>query len=279
MKIDLEQLWSQSQTVLTEFGINLIAALAIFVIGRWVVKAITNGITRLMKRNDVDPTLQTFIGNLLYAILLIVVILAAIGKLGVQTASLIAVLGAAGLAIGLALQGSLANFAAGVLIIFFRPYRVGDYIEAAGVAGSVEQLQIFTTILRTPDNKRVIVPNSKITDGVITNYSANDTRRLDLVIGVSYSDDLDKVRSVLESVLAEDERVLEEPAPVIEVGELGDSSVNFYVRPWVKTPDYWPLAFALRKTIKQRFDAEDISIPFPQRDLHVYRMPAENSGD
>ena len=195
-----------------------------------------------------------------------------ITALGVQTASIIALLGAAGLAVGLALQGSLSNFAAGVLIILFKPYKVGDYIEAGGVGGSVESLQIFTTVLITPDNKRVVVPNSQVTDGVITNYSANDTRRLDLVAGVSYSDDLDKVRAVLEGIIDDSEYVLDAPAPTIAVNELADSSVNFVVRPWVKTTDYWAAHFTLTETIKKRFDAEGISIPFPQTDVHVHQV-------
>jgi small conductance mechanosensitive channel len=271
LNIDFEKLASQAQALALEFGVNLIAALAIFIIGRWVAKAVRGGLRKGMEKAKVDPTLHSFIGNLVYVGLLLIVILAAVSKLGVQTASFIAVLGAAGLAVGLALQGSLANFASGVLIIFFRPYKVGDYIEAGGVAGSVTALQIFNTVLTTPDNRRVVVPNSQITGDAITNYSANDTRRIDLVIGVSYSDDLGKTADTLKAILDAEPRVLAEPAPTIAVSELGDSSVNFVVRPWVKTSEYWPTRFDLMRTIKERFDAEDISFPFPQRDVHLFQ--------
>jgi small conductance mechanosensitive channel len=189
--------------------------------------------------------------------------------------SLIALLGAAGLAVGLALQGSLSNFAAGVLIVLFRPYKVGDWIEGGGVSGAVEEVQILTTVLKTGDNKRVIIPNSQIMGTTITNYSANETRRVDLVVGVSYGDDLDKVRTELEGLVAADERVLKDPAVTIAVSELADSSVNFVLRPWVKTADYWGVYFDLTEAIKKRFDEVGISIPFPQRDVHIHSVPAE----
>lgn len=270
MEIDLKQLWSDTQTLAMDFGIDIIAAIAIFVIGRWIIKVLTGGLRRLMERAEVEPTLVTFLVNITRIILLIFVVLAAISQLGVQTTSVIAVLGAAGLAVGLALQGSLSNFAAGVLIIVFRPYKVGDYIEAAGVGGTVEALQIFNTVLRTPDNKRVIVPNSQITDGVITNYSANDTRRVDMEFGIGYGDDIDKAREVIQSVVDADERILKDPAVQIAVKALADSSVNFVVRPWVSTSDYWGVYFDVTERVKKRFDEEGISIPFPQRDVHIY---------
>ena len=190
------------------------------------------------------------------------------------SAQFVAVVGAAGLAVGLALQGSLSNFAAGVLIVLFRPYKVGDYVEAAGISGTIEQVQILTTILKTPDNKQIIVPNGQIMDSIITNYSANDRRRVDLVVGVSYEDDLDKVRKTLEELVAADERILDDPAVTIAVSELADSSVNFIVRPWVKTADYWGVHFDLTEAIKKRFDQEGISFPFPQQDVHLYQAPA-----
>ena len=270
MQIDLNQLWTTAQGIATEFGVKIVAAIAIFVIGRWIVSLLTRGMRRLMERADLEPTLVTFLSNITRILLLVFVVLAAISQLGIQTASIIAVLGAAGLAVGLALQGSLANFAAGVLIIVFRPYRVGDYVEAAGVGGTVEQVQIFTTVLRTPDNKRVIVPNSQITDGVITNYSANDTRRVDLVFGIGYGDDIDKARDIIRGVLEADERVLKDPAPQVAVKELADSSVNFVTRPWVATADYWAVYFDVTEKVKKRFDEECVSIPFPQRDVHIY---------
>ncbi len=204
-------------------------------------------------------------------ILMVVVVIAAVGALGVQTTSFIAILGAAGLAVGLALQGSLSNFASGVLIIIFRPYKVGDWIEGAGISGAVVDVQILTTILKTGDNKQIIVPNSQIMDSIITNYSANDTRRVDMVVGVSYADDVDKVRAALEDLITAEERILDDPAPTIAVSELADSSVNFVVRPWVKTADYWGVKFDLTEAIKKRFDQDGISIPFPQRDVHLYK--------
>jgi small conductance mechanosensitive channel len=270
MEIDLEQLATKAQTLATEFGVDLIAAIAIFIIGRWIANLVTKAIRRLMERADVEPTLVKFLTNIIRTLLLVFVILAAISQLGVQTTSLIAVLGAAGLAVGLALQGSLSNFAAGVLIIIFRPYKVGDYIEAAGTAGTVDEVQIFTTVLKTPDNKKIIVPNSQITGDTITNYSAHDTRRVDFTFGIGYGDDIDKAKKIIEDVLTSDERVLKDPAPQIVVSELADSSVNIVARPWAAAADYWGLKFDVTETVKKRFDAEGVSIPFPQRDVHVY---------
>jgi len=201
---------------------------------------------------------------------LVFVVLAALGQLGIQTTSFIAVIGAAGLAIGLALQGSLSNFAAGFLMIIFRPFKVGDFIEGAGVAGTVEKIQIFTTQLKTPDNKTIIIPNAKLSGDNIVNFSAKGTRRVDMVFGIGYGDDMDKARKIITDVIDNDPRVLKDPPPKIAVLTLGDSSVDFAVRPWVKVPDYWDLWFDVTETIKKRFDAEGVSIPFPQRDVHVY---------
>jgi small conductance mechanosensitive channel len=257
------------------FMIHLLTAGLIFLIGRWVAKMLTNMVRRMLRRTDMEDTLEKFLCNLLYAVLLTVVVIAAINQLGVQTTSLLAILGAAGLAVGLALQGSLSNFAAGVLIVAFRPYKVGDFIEGGGVAGTVEEVQIFTTVLKSPDNKKIIIPNSQIMISEITNYSANETRRVDLVIGCGYDDDLDKVRQILNDIIGADDRVLEEPAPMIAVSELGDSSVNFVVRPWVKSADYWGVHCDLTEQVKKRFDQEGISIPYPQRDVHVYKHSAD----
>jgi small conductance mechanosensitive channel len=254
-----------------DLGIKVATALAIFLLGKFVIRLLVGAISKMMSKQGVDKTLETFICNLVRTALMVVVVIAAIGALGVETTSFIAIFGAAGLAVGLALQGSLSNFASGVLIVLFRPYRVGDFVEAAGIAGSVEQVQILTTILKTGDNKQIIVPNSQIMDSIITNYSANDTRRVDMVVGVSYEDDLDKVRKTIEELLAADERVLDEPAPLIAVSELADSSVNFVVRPWVKSGDYWGVKFEMTEAIKKRFDKEGISFPYPQQDVHVYK--------
>jgi len=229
-----------------------------------------NVIQKMMAKRNVETTIASFICNMSYVVLMTIVIIASLNQFGIQTASLIAIVGAAGLAIGLALQGSLANFAAGFLMLVFRPFKTGDYIEGAGTQGTVEEIHIFTTQLKTPDNKTVIIPNAKLMGDNIINYSAKDKRRVDLVIGVSYSDNLQKVRQVLEDVLSKDNRVLKDPAPTIAVMELGDNSVNFAVRPWAKTDDYWNVYFDLTEDIKKRFDAESISIPFPQRDVHLF---------
>jgi small conductance mechanosensitive channel len=272
---DLGFSWEEAvvfmKTSLLEFGVNLLTAIVIFYVGRLGVRLITRGINKVMVSQEVDKTLISFVTNLVSMILLVIVVIAAVGALGVQTTSFIAILGAAGLAVGLALQGSLSNFASGVLIIIFRPYKVGDWIEGAGISGAVEDVQILTTILKTGDNKQIIVPNSQIMGGIITNYSANDRRRVDMVVGVSYDDDLDKTRSVLEELIAAEERILKDPAHTIAVSELGDSSVNFVVRPWVQTSDYWGVKFDLTEAIKKRFDQEGISFPFPQQDVHLYK--------
>lgn len=254
-----------------DLGIKIATALAIFLVGKFVVRLVVSAIAKLMQKQEVDKTLETFICNLVRTALMVVVVIAAIGAIGIETTSFIAIFGAAGLAVGLALQGSLSNFASGVLIVLFRPYRVGDWIEAAGISGSVEQVQILTTILKTGDNKQIIVPNSQIMDSIITNYSANDTRRVDMVVGVSYSDDIDKVRETIMELIAADDRILAEPAPRIAVSQLADSSVNFIVRPWVKTSEYWDVLFDLTEAVKKRFDKEGISIPFPQQDVHLYK--------
>ncbi len=270
-----EEVWTMVQTTGVDFGINLVTAIVIFFVGKWVVNLIVSGLMKGMEKGDLDVTLRRFIANLARMLLMLFVIIAAINQLGVQTASLIALLGAAGLAVGLALQGSLSNFAAGVLIVLFRPYKVGDWIEGGGISGAVEEVQILTTVLKTGDNKRVIIPNSQIMGTTITNYSANETRRVDLVVGVSYDDDLDKVRKELQDLVAADDRILDDPAVTIAVSELADSSVNFVVRPWVKTADYWGVYFDLTEAIKKRFDEVGISIPFPQQDVHIHKVAAD----
>jgi small conductance mechanosensitive channel len=256
---------------IVNYGLNFIGALLIFFIGKIVVGYIRKFLEKLLKKSKTDPTLVSFISNLAYVGLLVVVIIATLNKLGVQTTSLVAVIGAAGLAVGLALQGSLSNFAAGVLLIIQKPFQVGDYIQGAGTSGTVEHISIFSTQLKTPDNRKVVAPNSKLINDNITNFTANETRRLDMVVGVSYSDDLDKVKKTLWQILEEDERILEEPKPTVGVTELADSSINFVVRPWVKTSDYWALHYDLHEKVKKRFDQENISIPFPQQDIHLHQ--------
>jgi small conductance mechanosensitive channel len=268
--MDVEKILEKVWELVTIYGLKVLAALAVFIVGRWIARLLRKLTQRVLTSKNVDPTIVSFVVSLTYIALLTFVILAALGQLGIQTTSFIAILGAAGLAIGLALQGSLANFAAGFLMIIFRPFKVGDLIEAAGVLGVVEEIQVFTTIMKTADNKVIIIPNAKLTADNIINYSAKDTRRVDLVCGIGYGDDIDKAKKAITDVLAGDERILKDPSPTIGVVELGDSSVNFAVRPWVKTADYWDVYFDTTESIKKRLDAEGISIPFPQRDVHLY---------
>ena len=254
----------------SSIGISLLMALAILIVGRQLVKLILRLITVALEKSKVEDTVRIFVTNLLNTLLMILVFIAAINQLGIETTSIIAVLGAAGLAIGLALQGSLSNFAAGILIVIYRPYKVGDYIEAGNHAGTVKDIQIFSTVLKTPDNKIVVVPNGSIMNGSIVNYSDQDTRRVDLIISCSYEDDIDKVRSVLEDILKKEKRILKDPKPQIAVAELADSSVNFIFRPWVKRTDYLPVYYSLLEEVKKRFDNEGISIPYPQSDVHIH---------
>lgn len=253
------------------YGPSLIGAALVLIIGWLVVRMLTGLVRRLMNRSGVDETLTGFTCNLAYIGLMALVVVSALGQLGVETTSFAAILAAAGLAIGFALQGSLSNFAAGVMLIIFRPFKAGDFVEAGGAAGIVEEVQVFATRIRTGDNKEVTVPNGAITGGTIVNYSAKDTRRVDLVFGIGYDDDLARAKGVLQRIVDADERILRDPAPTIAVGELADSSVNFIVRPWVKGPDYWAVYWDLTERIKLEFDAQDISIPFPQNDVHLHQ--------
>ncbi len=258
------------QEVGMEFGAKLIGALLVLIIGMWVAKGVKKGIVKVMQKREVDPTLVSFISSLAHVGLQVFVVIAALGVLDIPTASFVAVLGAAGLAVGLALQGSLANFASGVLMIIFKPIKVGDFIEAGGVVGSVVEIGIFTTLLKSPDNKKIIVPNAGVTGGNITNFNANGTRRIEIVAGISYDDDIDKAKAILNDIVNADVRILKDPAPQVAMSEMADSSVNFVVRPWVKPEDYWGVFFDTTETIKKKFDEADISIPYPQRDVHIY---------
>ena len=260
----------QFKELLAVYGLKVIAAIAIFLIGRAIAKMLKAGVAKTMQRGKSDPILISFTTNMLYAALLAFVIIAALGQIGIQTTSFIAILGAAGLAVGLALQGSLSNFAAGVLMIIFRPFKQGDFIEGAGVSGVVEEVHIFNTIMRTGDNKTVIIPNGGLMNGNIINYSTKPTRRIDLVIGIGYDDDLKKAKQLLSELMQTEPRILKNPEPTIGLLELGDSSVNFAVRPWVNSADYWGVHFDLLEAIKLRFDQEGISIPYPQQDLHLH---------
>lgn len=249
--------------------INILFAIAIVLIGRIVVKWVVKLVRKLMVRSDIDPILINFVSSIINAILLLFVFIAALDQLGVDTTSLVALIGAAGLAIGLSLQGSLQNFAAGVMLIVFRPFKIGDFVEAGGQAGVIEQISIFSTTMRSGDNKEIIVPNGQIYSGAITNYSAKETRRIDLVFGIGYDDDMLKAKEIMERILLSHELVLAEPAPAVAVAELADSSINFNVRPWVKSGDYWGVRSAIIEQVKLAFDEEGISIPYPQMDIHT----------
>ncbi|MDT8323476.1 MAG: mechanosensitive ion channel [Bacteroidota bacterium] len=268
----MQNIWTYLENAVRLYAVDIAIAIIIVVLGRLVVKMIGGFTGKLMVRKGVDDTLRKFAVSIITALLMAVVFIAALGQLGVETTSLVAIVGAAGLAIGLALQGSLSNFASGVMLIVFRPFRAGDYVEAGGVSGSVQEVSIFTTVLLTPDKKRVIVPNAQITSSPITNYSAEETRRIDFVFGIGYGDDLKKAKEVMTQVVTADDRVLKDPAPTIAVMELADSSVNFVVRPWVKTADYWDVYFDITERMKLRLDEEGISIPFPQRDVHLFQQ-------
>jgi len=260
------------------YGMKVVAALVIVVLGRWAAQMVCGLMEKVLKKQKIDQTIISFVGNLAYFSILTFVVIAALSKLGLQTTSFIAVLGAAGLAVGLALQGSLANFAAGVLMIVFRPFKGGDYIDGGGVSGLVDEINVFTTILKTPDNKKVIVPNATMMGGNIVNYSAFPTRRVDLTIGVSYGDNLKKVKKVLAELAAADRRVLPQPLPFVAVAALADSSVDLVMRLWTRTEDYWNLYFDMLEAIKLKFDEEGISIPFPQQDVHLFNpQPEEKS--
>lgn len=250
------------------WAINITMAIAIFIIGKMVVNVLTSILRKILQKSKMDEILVNFVASIIKTILLLFVVIAALDQLGVDTTSLIALLGAAGLAVGLALQNSLQNFAAGVMLIVFRPFKAGDFVEVAGTSGVVETISIFSSTMRTGDNKEVIIPNGSIYGGTITNYSARDTRRVDMVFGIGYDDDIKKTKQLLEKIVTSDERVMADPAPVIAVSELADSSVNFVVRPWVKTSDYWGVLWDITEQVKLQFDEAGISIPYPQMDVH-----------
>jgi small conductance mechanosensitive channel len=259
------------------YGLKIIGAIAIFVIGRIVIGIIAGFIRRVMKRSNADPTLIGFVYSLVKYALLIFVIISALGALGIPMTSFIAIIGAAGLAVGFALQGSLGNFAAGVMLIIFRPFKAGDFVEAGGSMGTVEKIAIFNTTLKTPDNKEVIIPNSNITGNNITNFSAKDTRRVDMVFGIGYEDDIKLTKDTLWELVNADKRILKEPAPTVAVSELADSSVNFVVRPWVNAADYWGVFFDFHEKVKLTFDQKGISIPYPQQDVHMHQVETKTA--
>jgi len=257
----------------------VVGAIVVLLVGMAVARLARRGLTAALRRRSVDATLIPFLGSMAYYLILAFVVVAVLGFFGVQVASLVAVLGAAAFAVGLALQGTLSNFAAGVMLLLFRPFRIGDYVDVGGTAGSVVEIGIFSTRLNTPDNVAVVVPNASIWGQTIKNYAANDTRRNDMVVGVSYGDDLGKAQATMLQVLRSDERVLKDPEPVVAVSELGDSSVNLVVRPWCKKEDYWTLRFDLTRRLKEELEAAGCSIPFPQRDVHLFREDGGKPGE
>lgn len=266
----MESLWLKMEEWVAFYGLKVIAALAIFIVGRWIAQAIQALTTRVMTKRKVDPTVVSFVGHLVYIALLTFVVIAALAQLGIQTTSFIAVIGAAGLAIGLALQGSLSNFAAGFLMILFKPFKAGDYIEGGGATGTVEKIEVFTTTLVTVDNKVIIVPNSKMMGDSIVNYSKKETRRVDLDFGVSYSDGIDRTRACLREVVDGDARILKDPPADIFVKELAENRIVFQVRAWVKGTDYWGVYFDVIEAVKKRFEDQGFSVPYPRTDVHLY---------
>jgi small conductance mechanosensitive channel len=268
--IDISSILEQIGGLVTTWGLRVIGALAVLVIGRAIARALRKGVSRVLARQEADAALLPFLSGITYWLAIILVLVAVLGLFGIPTASFVAVLGAAGLAVGLALQGTLSNFAAGVMLLIFRPFKLGNLVEVAGVAGKVEEIGIFSTILSTVDNVRVVVPNAEVFGQIIKNYDGNDTRRIDLVIGVAYDDDLALARTTIERTLTESPGVLAEPAPVVAVHELADSSVNFVARPWCNADDYWDVRWEATRRVKEALDAAGCSIPFPQHDVHLF---------
>ena len=265
----MQSLGQQITVLLATYGMSVLGAIIILILG-WIAARIGRRLTgKLFERSKVDPTIISFVSSLVYFLILTFTVLATLAKFGIQTASFVAILGAAGFAIGFALQGSLANFAAGILILLLRPFKVGDYIMGAGEAGTVKEISLFTTVLATIDNIKVMIPNGKLFGDVIRNVTAYDTRRVDLLVGISYGSDIQKAYDVITDLMKQDARILPDPAPQVAVSELGDSSVNFVIRPWVKTEDYWSVKFDLTRKIKEAFDKNGIEIPFPQRTIHM----------
>lgn len=261
-------------TLATTYGLRVLGAILILIVGRIVARIVRNAIRRVLERRETDPSLVGFVSSLASTLVIVVAVSAALAKFGVETASLVAVLGAAGFAIGFALQGSLSNFASGIMLLVFRPFKVGDWIEAAGVSGSVKEIQLFNTIVATGDNIRITIPNGKVYGDVIKNYSAHDTRRVDLVVGIGYGSSIPKAMELVHGLIKKEARALTDPAPMIAVSELADSSVNLVIRVWTKTPDYWGVRFDLTQNIKHSFDENGIEIPFPQRVVHHVNEPA-----
>ena len=276
----MEFIEKHSQTIVElglSYGPRLLLALLVLFVGFWIIKRVVGLLDHAMLKKEVEVTLRRFLSSLVSILFKTLLLISVASMVGVETTSFIAVLGAAGLAIGLALQGSLSNFAGGVLLLFFKPFKAGDWIEAQGHSGTVHSIQIFTTVLKTPDNKTVIIPNGPLANGSIVNYSTEAQRRVDMVFGISYDDDIDQAKGILQGLIEAESRVLKEPAPVIYLVELADSSVNLSVRMWVNAADYWGVYFAMQESVKKSFDQQGISIPFPQRDVHLYQARSQQA--
>lgn len=270
--VDVGSLWESAEALIVRYGLNVVGAIVVLVVGWSIAKFIRSSVRKALGRSKLDDTLVPFLSGMVYYLILAFVVIAVLQLFGVNATSMVAVLGAVGFAVGLAMQGTLSNFSAGVMLLVFRPFRVGDFVDVAGTAGSVQEVGIFSTTMSTPDNVRIIVPNSAIYGQTIKNFSANDTRRVDLVMGIGYGDDIAVAVQTLERVLAGDERVLKDPAPVIAVHELADSSVNLVVRPWCRKEDYWALRWDLTRKFKEELESAGCNIPFPQRDVHLYQV-------
>jgi len=262
----------QAVGLIMTYGPMILLAVVTLIIGLYIIKSLTKASNKLMKKRELDESLRPFFASLINATLKTLLVVSVMGMIGIEMTSFIAILGAAGLAIGMALSGTLQNFAGGVIILIFRPFKVGDFIEAQGYTGSVKEIQIFNTILLTVDNRTVIIPNSPLSSGTMINFSAQPERRVDFTFGIGYNDDIDIAKSVLRELVNADERIFKNPEAFIAVSELADSSVNFAVRVWVKGENYWPVFFDMNEKVKKEFDKQNISIPFPQRDVHVYNQ-------
>jgi len=267
---NLEGILSLIFDLTVKYGLKILLAIVTLIIGLWIIKLIMKAIGRNMEKRDVDPTLRKFMHSILSILLKIMLFISVISMLGVEMTSFVAILAAAGLAVGMALSGTLQNFAGGVMLILFKPFKVGDFIDAQGYSGTVNEIQIFNTILKTPDNKTIIIPNGGLSTNAMTNFSTEPQRRVDFVFGIGYGDDIDKSRKIIEELIAKDDRIFKDPAPFVAVSELADSSVNFVVRVWAEAANYWGIFFDMTENVKKAFDEKGISIPFPQTDVHVY---------
>lgn len=269
--INPDEILTQATNLSLEYGPKILGALAVWIIGGWIIKAISSGIGKVMDRGSIDSTLQPFLRSLVSSLLKVMLVISVLGMLGIEMTSFIAILGAAGLAVGMALSGTLQNFAGGVMILIFKPFKAGDVIEAQGFIGSVKEIQIFNTVLKTPDNKTIVIPNGGLSTSPMTNFSTEQTRRVDWTIGIGYGDDVDKAKQVIRNLCDADTRILKDPEVFIAVSELADSSVNFTVRAWVNAADFWGVYFAMNENVYKTFSQEGLNIPYPQMDVHVHK--------